>query len=77
MRGIWYEAPRKRFRVRLYRNHRPYHAGYFDTRVEAETALVELKTRLSNIPKRKRNEKIAGPVPTIGDLVGMLKAAKS
>lgn len=76
-RGLWYEATRKRWRVRLYRNHTSFHAGYFDTRAEAEAALVELKRKIEQIPKRKRNEKVAGPVPTVGDLVGMLRAAKN
>jgi hypothetical protein len=62
-RGIWYEAHKKRYRVRLYRNHVPHLKGYYATREEAELALEELRTALREIPKRrKRGEGSEEPV---------------
>jgi hypothetical protein len=65
-RGIWYEAPKRRFRVRKYHNRVSYLKGYYRTFEEAEKALAELEAHLSTIPKeRKRRE--AKPVhePTL------------
>lgn len=38
-RGLWYEAPRKRWRVRLYKRGRLYHLSYHTTYKDALAAL--------------------------------------
>ena len=53
-RGIWYEAPKKRFRVRKYRNGVSYLKGYYRTFEEAELALKELDDYLDSIPKKRK-----------------------
>lgn len=66
-RGIWYEAPKKRYRVRLYRNKVPFLAGYYKTLEEAEEALQLLKQHLATVPKlpkRKRGSGSEAPVQT-------------
>lgn len=75
-RGIWYERSRKRYRVRLYRNHTTHHAGYFDTEEEAQVALDQLKDKLAKIPKRKRNAKVVGRVPSASSVGDMLRASR-
>ena len=77
MRGIWFESTRKRWRVRLYKNHTTYLGGYYPTRAEAERAHAELKDKLDAIPKQKRREKQPGPVPTVGSIISMLQAAQN
>lgn len=52
-KGIWYEEPKKRFRVRKYRNGVSYLKGYYRTYDEAEHALKELDAYLETIPKRR------------------------
>jgi hypothetical protein len=65
-RGIWYEAPKRRFRVRKYHNRVSYLKGYYRTFEEAEKALAELEAHLSTIPK-ERKKREAKPVrePTL------------
>ena len=46
--GIWYEEPRKRYRVRLYRNREVTHLSYHKSQIEAETTLKGLRTETSN-----------------------------
>lgn len=66
-RGIWYEAPKRRFRVRKYHNKVAYLKGYYRTFEQAVSALYELEEYLSNIPK-VRKERRSKPVtrPTLG-----------
>lgn len=74
-RGIWYEAPKRRFRVRKYHNGASYLKGYFRTFDEAKEALVELETYLSTIPKqRKKRESSSPPDPTLS---GTAKSIRS
>ena len=65
-RGIWYEAPKRRFRVRKYHNRVSYLKGYYRTFDEAKKALAELEAYLSTIPK-ERKKREAKPVhkPTL------------
>lgn len=67
-RGLWYEAPKRRFRVRRYHNGITYLKGYYRTLAEAEAALEELNEYLSTIPKerkkqRRGNERKTLPAP--------------
>lgn len=61
-KGIWYEAPKRRFRVRKYRNGVSYLKGYYRTFEEAERALKELDNYLNNIPKQ-RKQRTGSSVP--------------
>jgi hypothetical protein len=65
-RGIWYEAPKRRFRVRKYHNKVAYLKGYYRTFDEAKEALSELESYLATIPK-ERKKREARPVsePTL------------
>lgn len=74
-RGVWYEHARKRYRVRLYRNHTTFHAGYFDNEEDALSALESLKHRLASVPKHKRNAKAVGRVPSV-NVGDMLRASR-
>lgn len=56
-KGIWYEAPKRRFRVRRYHNKVTYLKGYYRTFDQAQAALNELNDELSLIPKEKRNRR--------------------
>ena len=74
-RGIWYEAPKRRFRVRKYHNGVSYLKGYYRTFDDAQGALVELETYLSTIPKqRKKRENSSPPDPTLS---GTAKSIRS
>lgn len=53
-KGIWYEAPKRRFRVRRYHNKVTYLKGYYRTFGAAKAALEELNRELALIPKEKR-----------------------
>lgn len=57
-KGLWYEAPKRRFRVRRYHNKVTYLKGYYRTYERAVAALTELNTELALIPKdiRRRRE---------------------
>lgn len=46
-RGIWYEAPRKRWRVRLYQNKQAFLIGYFTSYKAAHEAWLHARTRLA------------------------------
>ena len=73
-RGIWYEAPKRRFRVRKYHNRVSYLKGYYRTFDEAETALAELEAYLSTIPKeRKKREAKPVPKPTLAGTAGAIR----
>lgn len=56
-RGVWYEADRKRYRVRLYHNNVCYHAGYYRTLDAAIKAYESLKAKLAEIPKTRRRHR--------------------
>lgn len=74
-RGIWYEAPKRRFRVRKYHNGVSYLKGYYRTFEDAKGALVELETYLSTIPKqRKKRESSSPPDPSLS---GTAKSIRS
>jgi hypothetical protein len=53
-KGLWYEAPKRRFRVRRYHNKIVYGPMYFRTLDQAMAELDALNARLSAIPKDKR-----------------------
>lgn len=54
-KGLWYEAPKRRFRVRRYHNKVTYLKGYYRTLDEAVAALDELNAELALIPKDQRS----------------------
>lgn len=62
-RGVWYEESRNRYRIRKYRNNKPY-LLYRATREEALEAYKQLCEKVAKIKRHKRGEKISGPVPT-------------
>ena len=73
-RGIWYEAPKRRFRVRKYHNRVSYLKGYYRTFIEAKQALAELETYLSTIPKeRKKREAKPVPRPTMSGTASAIR----
>jgi len=74
-RGLWYEAPKRRFRVRKYHNGVAYLKGYYRTFGDAEVALAELEDYLATIPKqRKKRENSPAPHPTLS---GTAKSIRS
>lgn len=74
-RGIWYEAPKRRFRVRKYRNGVSYLKGYYRTFEEAEAALQELDAYLENIPKqRKQRSDASVPDPSLAGTMSSIRA---
>lgn len=73
-RGIWFEAPRARYRVRKYRNGKQ-HLVYCKTEAQARQALRELNESLKAEPKLKRGEKLRGAVPA-ATFSAMVKAAQ-
>lgn len=74
-RGLWYEAPKRRFRVRKYHNGVAYLKGYYRTFDEAEVALAELEEYLATIPK-KRKRRESSSVPDIS-LSGTTRSIRS
>lgn len=72
-RGIWYEADRDRYRVRLYRNTVPYLVGYYKTRDEACEALSGLRGRLQKTPKRRHSHAQAVPCSTFRGLTESMR----
>lgn len=56
-KGLWYEAPKRRFRVRKYHNKVTYLKGYYRTYERARAALKELNAELALIPKDKRRRR--------------------
>lgn len=77
-RGIWYEAPKQRFRVRKYHNKVAYLKGYYRTFEEAQVALVELEAYLSTIPKERKDRR-RKPVsrPTLGGTAASIRERQS
>jgi hypothetical protein len=74
-RGIWYEEPKKRFRVRKYRNGVSYLKGYYRTFDEAEVALKELDEYLESIPKsRKQRRNASEPDPSLAGTTQSIRA---
>jgi len=73
-RGIWYEAPKRRFRVRKYHNKIAYLKGYYRTFAQAEIALAELETYLDSIPKerKKRTARVVHQ-PTLAGTAGAIR----
>lgn len=53
-KGLWYEAPKRRFRVRRYHNKIVYGPFYFRTLDAAVARLNELNEELATIPKDPR-----------------------
>jgi len=74
-RGIWYEAPKRRFRVRKYHNGVSYLKGYYRTFEDAKGALTELEEYLSTIPKQRK--KRASSSPPDPSLSGTAKSIRS
>jgi hypothetical protein len=56
--GIWWDAKKNRYRVRLYKNRVSHLCGYFKTFHQATKALQELKVRLSHIPAVRRRKRM-------------------
>jgi hypothetical protein len=46
--GVWYEEPRDRYRVRLYKNREVTHLSYHKTQSEAESTLKNIKNEAAN-----------------------------
>ena len=74
-RGIWYEEPKRRFRVRKYHNGVSYLKGYYRTFAEAQAALDELVAYLSTIPKQRKKRENSSPPDTT--LSGTAKSIRS
>lgn len=53
-KGLWYEAGRRRFRVRRYHNNIVYGPWYYRTIDDALLKLAEVNTMLKDIPKVRR-----------------------
>lgn len=53
-KGLWYEAPRRRYRVRKYHNNIVYGPFYFRVLEDALVRLNELNDELADIPKERR-----------------------
>jgi len=74
-KGLWYEAPKRRFRVRKYHNGVAYLKGYYRTFEDAQVALQELEEYLSTLPKkRKKRASSSSPDPTLS---GTAKSIRS
>lgn len=54
-KGLWYEAPRRRYRVRRYHNKVVYGPFYFRTLDDALAKLDEVNSELTLIPKERRS----------------------
>jgi hypothetical protein len=53
-KGLWYEEPKRRFRVRRYHNKVVYGPKYFRTLGAAMAALEALAEEIAQIPKNQR-----------------------
>jgi len=74
-KGLWYEAPKRRFRVRKYHNGVAYLKGYYRTFEDAEIALGELEEYLTTIPKkRKKRESSPAPDPSLSGTAKSLRS---
>lgn len=71
-KGIYFEAARSRYRVRLWRNKRMY-ISYHATLLEAEQAHAALKALIVRVPKRPRSDAAQAPVP-VTSMRGLIKA---
>ena len=77
-KGIWYEAPKQRFRVRKYHNKVAYLKGYYPTFEEASVALDELEEYLLTIPKeRKDRRRKLVQRPTLGGTAASIRERQS
>lgn len=65
-KGIWFEAKRQRYRVRVYRRSRVIHRSYHKSLDEAKAALREARKHRTDI---RANE---GPVSSVQDQVRAL-----
>lgn len=74
-RGIWFDAEKTRYRVRRYRNGKPY-LRYRRTLEAALQVFEELKVELAKIPKLTREQMRRGLVPR-ATFAGMAKAMQS
>lgn len=74
-RGIWYEAPKRRFRVRKYHNGVSYLKGYYRTFDEAQAAMEELQAYLDTIPKERKKRATSDSPDT--SLSGTTKSIRS
>lgn len=74
-RGLWFDAERNRWRVRLWRNTKMF-ISYHDTYEEALSAHTALKAVTRMVPKRVRRTRTepVGTPPT--SLAGLMQAAK-
>ena len=52
-KGLWYEAPRRRYRVRKYHNKVVYGPYYYTSLERALLKLEELNAMLEEIPKER------------------------
>ncbi len=74
-RGLWYEEPKRRFRVRKYHNGQAYLKGYYRTYEEAKVALGELEEYLATIPKQRKKRESSSPPDA--SLSGTAKSIRS
>lgn len=58
-KGLWYEAPKRRYRVRRYHNKITYGPFYFRTLDDAMARLSELNDELALIPKNPRKRRVS------------------
>lgn len=72
--GIWFEAGRKRYRVRKYRNGKP-HLVYCKTLEQAREALRELNKSLEVEPKLRNAGRLKGSAPA-ATFAALVKAAQ-
>jgi hypothetical protein len=76
-RGIWFERAKNRYRVRRYRNHVTYLAGYFSTEEEARAALTELDAFLDSIPRERRSSESQSVVHVpVGNFAGVTQSLR-
>ena len=54
-KGLWYEAKRRRYRVRKYHNKVVYGPFYFRVLEDALIKLEEVNSELQQIPKQRRS----------------------
>ena len=73
-RGIWFEEPRGRYRVRKYRNGKS-HLVYCKTEAQARAALRDLEQSLKAEPKQRRGDSLRGVVPA-ATFSALVKAAQ-
>jgi hypothetical protein len=55
-KGLWYESPRRRYRVRRYHNKIVYGPFYFRGLEDALAKLDEVNEELALIPKERRGQ---------------------